>query len=362
MKNLENIYLLIQLLLIAIKQTFCYTPYLKSITTKQPLSSHASNNNQQQQPPSTNDNNIENNKSLLGPPTILNNLKVNESLRAHRTPSTTNKRIEFTITRVGHDPDIFILRNYVTIEECNTIIQTCDNSNDMMKQAETVSNENISTSRKNCLVSWLPPNPDEYPIVQSLMYDTANIFLKEDIKMHEDTCIEDLQVLKYDIDGEFVLHHDGEPRVLTVIYYLNGVAGTWFPLTRTGEDSQNDDPIIKNNINVNQIESEFYDVRNKSKLNLNKDPQNKDDAMKLTIGNNFIPGVDGLLLKSSSSSSNDDNHKNVIEINQGDAVAFYSYKTDGSGRINWRAIHSGTPTPDVKWIANHWFRRGPTTF
>ena len=31
--------------------------------------------------------------------------------------------------------------------------------------------------------------------------------------------VEDLQVLKYDVGGEFVLHHDGEPRILTVIYY-----------------------------------------------------------------------------------------------------------------------------------------------
>ena len=30
--------------------------------------------------------------------------------------------------------------------------------------------------------------------------------------------------------GEFVLHHDGEPRTLTIIYYLNGVGGTWLPL------------------------------------------------------------------------------------------------------------------------------------
>ena len=31
--------------------------------------------------------------------------------------------------------------------------------------------------------------------------------------------VEDLQVLRYDIGGEFVLHQDGQNRILTVIYY-----------------------------------------------------------------------------------------------------------------------------------------------
>jgi len=105
------------------------------------------------------------------------------------------------------------------------------------------------------------------------------------------------------------------------------------------------------------MESEFHNVRRKDNI---ANPQNKEEAMKLTLGNNFAPGKDGLLLKSKTNDSV--NVNNTIEINQGDAVAFYSYKTDGSGRINWRALHSGTPTSEVKWIANHWFRRGDTAF
>jgi len=49
----------------------------------------------------------------------------------------------------------------------------------------------------------------------------------------------------------------------------------------------------------------------------------------------------------------------VARIRRGDAVAFYNYKDDGSGRLDWRALHTGLPTTEedgVKWIANHWFR------
>ena len=91
---------------------------------------------------------------------MLNNLKINESIRACGTPSKTNKRMQFTITRVGYDPDMLTLRNYAIIEECDAIIETCNNSNDTMKQVETISNENVSTPRKIFLVSSSPPNPE----------------------------------------------------------------------------------------------------------------------------------------------------------------------------------------------------------
>jgi len=161
--------------------------------------------------------------SLLSSPKQLNNLKLNESLHAYRTSPLSRQKTDFTITRVAYNPDIFLLRNFVTREECNTIINQYTGK---MEQAETISNDNNQISRKNCSVSWLPPN-GEYPIVQSLMMDSANILIQEELKQCDGTGVEDLQVLKYDVDGEFVLHHDGEPRFLTVIYYLNGVAGTW---------------------------------------------------------------------------------------------------------------------------------------
>ena len=96
---------------------------------------------------------------------MLNNLTMNESLWAYRAPSVTSEQIEFTITRAGCDPDMLTLRNYATIEEWNSIIQTYDNRNDTMKQVEKIINANTSTLRKNGLVPLSPPNPDERPIV-----------------------------------------------------------------------------------------------------------------------------------------------------------------------------------------------------
>jgi hypothetical protein len=51
-----------------------------------------------------------------------------------------------------------------------------------------------------------------------------------DVKLAEPTGFKKVQILHYcDQGGQFVLHHDdndGVGRVLTVIYYQNGIAGT----------------------------------------------------------------------------------------------------------------------------------------
>jgi hypothetical protein len=52
--------------------------------------------------------------------------------------------------------------------------------------------------------------------------------------------VEDLQVLDYAPGGEYVFHHDGAPRVLTILYYLNGIGETWFPLADDDGDDDHD--------------------------------------------------------------------------------------------------------------------------
>ncbi len=126
---------------------------------------------------------------------------------------------------------------------------------------------------------------------------------------------------------------------------------------------------------MNQIEFEqdFMSIRKSN----NNDPQNKAQALKL--GHGFKPGEKGLLIKGNRNNNNgskedryyavaDDNdddetnNNNIVYINKGDAVAFYNYKNDGSGNLDWRALHTGLPTTEedgsIKWIANHWFRLG----
>lgn len=69
----------------------------------------------------------------------------------------------------------------------------------------------------------------------------ANLFLSSGVRSNPSASVEDLQVLRYGVGGEFVLHHDGDPRILTVVYYLNGVGGTWFPLARTSDAVEGED-------------------------------------------------------------------------------------------------------------------------
>ena len=186
-----------------------------------------------------------------------------------------------------------------------------------------------------------------YNIVSNLVASTTNIFLSQPILAHPSAGVEDLQVLEYGVGGEFVFHHDGEPRILTVIYYLNGVGGTWFPLASVDDnaDGINGKERVNNHHCVEQL-------------------KNKAQAMELI--KDLIPGNDGLLVKGGhgeqqqqqlQSSSSKDDH--VVWINKGDAIAFYNYLDDGSARLDWRSIHCGLPTTKedgAKWIANHWYR------
>jgi len=334
--------------------------------------------------PNNNDDNI---TDILGvgPPDPIRFLQLNQQIEAYRN-NQQNVPTNFTIERVSNTPDIFILRDFLSIEECDCIIYEAS-SNTNMTQAETVT-ENDHKSRKHCQVAWIPSssaggagtansnhdnviNPSTISLVSNLVSSTANIFLSSQIKQNPTTFVEDLQVLRYGLNGEFVLHHDGEPRVLTVIYYINGVANTWFPLASTATARNSSTSSFDDNIiNSKEIERGFEYIRNNHKYNLT--PQNKGQALKL--GEGFKPGTHGVLVKgigvgdndvkecnddSVNNGDNDNNH--IAYVKKGDAVAFYNYCIDGSEyKLDWRALHTGLPTTEVdggvKWIANHWFR------
>src|SRR5210317_1357342 len=166
--------------------------------------------------------------NLLGPPEPLKGLEVGQSVNAFRSVVVTSsnhdnnnnadgqhqeeeQRIGFTIERVANTPNIYVLRNFVTPFECEQI-QTLAKERGM-KTAETIT-KNDTKSRKNCSVAWLPSSgPDSSSIVSGLVASTANIFLSNSVKSHPTAGVEDLQVLKYDIGGEFVHHHDGDCRI-----------------------------------------------------------------------------------------------------------------------------------------------------
>ena len=243
-------------------------------------------------------------KGTLGPPEPLASLSVGSRIQAFRPSALGHERHDFEIERVAMDPPIFLLRNVLTDDECHYLIDTSTN----MSPAETVTPLDFS-SRKRCRVAWLSNQ-----WTQSLAWSLGDLFFSAAAKSHRGSGVEDLQVLEYEPGGEFILHHDGTPRVLTILYYLNGVGETWFPLA--------------DNVEHGTIT-----------------PRNKDAALRLCRH-----GTDqGITVGG-----------NGLSIRPGDAVAFYNYVDDGSGEINWKAIHAGLPVQNDtnKWVANHWFHHG----
>ena len=307
----------------------------------------------------------------VGPPDTLRDLKIGDILHASRIRNDENTQetnTDFTIERVGYTPDIFCLRNILSPSECIQIQNMAKDSG--MTRAETITENDVS-SRKNCTVAWIPsstglgsasvlgsesgavPN-----LLQNLIDIVSNVCLSQEIMMDKHVSVEDLQVLEYGIGGEFVLHHDGDLRIMTVIYYMNGVGGTYFPLARTSNDERDDpmlDPSSDIQMNEQEMEYNFFKTR--------REPENK--SYKMDFGN-VQPGNHGLLLygaKSFVKEGKDNvsipNNEHIAKIHQGDAVVFYNYREDGSTRLDWRSLHCGFPVSEedgTKWIANHWFR------
>ncbi len=178
--------------------------------------------------------------NAIGVPESIKHLNIGQSLHAFRrnVAISSNKEdiqsmssiYNFTIERVATSPDIFLLRKFLSIYECDAIINYVssggdDDNNTMMTKAETIT-QNDFASRKHCQVAWLPSSSSNETlpsyvsnIISNLVSSTANILLSKQVLSHPSASVEDLQVVKYDLGGEFVLHHDGEPRILTVIYY-----------------------------------------------------------------------------------------------------------------------------------------------
>jgi hypothetical protein len=192
--------------------------------------------------------------------------------------------------------------------------------------------------QNHCRVAWNKINQND-----GITRAMARIFLSPNVLSHPRSGVEDLQVLEYQQGGEFILHHDGVPRVLTIIYYLNGIAGTWFPLA----DADGDDKNKKDD-----------DEATLSSTTTSSPPLNKGQALDLCEP--LEPGQNGVLVVGASSPpSHHTDSAHRVAVHPGDALAFFNYCPDG--RINWKAIHAGLPVEegdDAKWIANHWFQFG----
>lgn len=238
---------------------------------------------------------------------LLQQLECGDSIIGYRI--TEKGRHNVTVERVASSPPIFVLRDFVTDYECNAI----QSSVTTMDSAQTASGLKEEVTRKNSFVAWLG-NDEASGLIGRLADAGRRLML-----LPGPFGVEDMQVVRYGSSGEYKLHHDGNDRILTVLYYLNGEGETWFPLARTGDED----------------------------ISTKRPPQTRQEA--LYRAKELHPGVDGILVSASSPARTNSS----VPVNRGDAVAFFSYL---NGSMDWNAVHSGLPARSDKIVANHFFR------
>jgi len=137
--------------------------------------------------------------TVLGLPPWLQDLPKGDCLYIYR------QHIEhaYSIERLSTSPPIFILRNFLTPNECHDIQQQVLGKHS--EQAQTFHNQG-TTARPNSSVVWLESCDD-------IAEDVARTCLS----LKQGAWVESLQVLRYTLSGEYVLHHDGHERVLTAL-------------------------------------------------------------------------------------------------------------------------------------------------
>lgn len=297
---------------------------------------------------STSDSDVRTSIPAAGIPPELENLALFEYLDCDGgdTPTASESDKRRRVQRVSIDPPVFILKNAVAPEECRYIRTVAASMASQMEEGKTASEDDgYEDPRKHSKVGWLA---NDQPEIEAVARRGHGIFLNG-MPFHATRGIEPLQVVHYHSEGgEYVNHHDGNGRLLTVLYYLNGVGATWFPLagSKAKQEGGND--------------NEIRDLLEARRASADKSP-----------------GQSGVLVTCRTEENENENNGIVARVNEGDAVAFYSYKVDGS--MNWKAFHSGLPvTKDDlsvsldnndnngnenkggKWIANHFYHFVPS--
>ena len=253
------------------------------------------------------------------------------------------------VQRVSIDPPVFILKNALAPDECRYIRNVAASMEDQMEEGKTVSDESgYEKPRKHSRIGWLD---NDHPAIEAIARRAHGVFFNG-MPFHATRGIEPLQVVHYHSEGgEYVNHHDGNDRLLTVLYYLNGVGATWFPLA--GSNTKQEE---------GGRDNEIRDLLEARSTCVDKSP-----------------GQNGVLLACRKDGYEDENGNDgiIARVKEGDAVAFYSYRVDGS--MNWKAFHSGLPVTQEdlllnrdnenndgnesnggKWIANHFYHFVPS--
>jgi hypothetical protein len=288
--------------------------------------------------------------SLIAPPEKLRTLKTLDE-EFHPLPDAP-----ILIKRISFQPEMFVVKNLLPFEaDRKSLIERAISSE--MREASTKSG--IVSHRTDCYVASLNcedssniSEDEGEQVVSFLEQFLAYLFISS--PSSDKIKAEPMQILCYEPNGKYDFHHDGYQRIFTVITYLNGVAGTWFPYAVTTASATQED------------EEEATPQMTLSGEGMAVDKQ---------------PGKDGVLVigkmdhKYTNKAERDNRH--VVQIEPGDAIVFYNYQwadkeevrgnldvhhsksTTDSGEcaltMNWRSLHCGLPASQEKWIATKWF-------
>ena len=366
-KTFASLLLLLQLISCCLGLNVKYFPFA---STKRPSTLSRSSKrftvggNALSCPPQTTQYKIFQQDHPLSPPRRLSNLPL------HTTMNPIKSLPHIKIKRIATNPDAFLLSNFLSLpEEQVSLIMGAVRQG--MEYAGTTSGD-VVKQRKNSYISWISPCEEEIhnddkeisgdhqsrKIARYMTELSSFLFVPDHFKDEKITewtyNAEPVQTVRYGSGGKYDVHHDGYNRFITVLTYLNGVAGTWFPYAI---------------IDPNEHELEELGLEDESIPDMTMD----------TVATDKVPGRDGILIVGVEGANDYENHDaHVVKVQPGDAIVFYSYdwietdkgidqreKGDCDSKdlppptgpfMNWRSIHSGQETDREKWIATNWFR------
>ncbi len=299
----------------------------------------------------------------LGPPNSLHKLHIHDEYTIHNHPFFSNDKDKdkdnnkIIIRRLSKEPDIFLLENFLHSDTIRSIL--IQGALEKGLKIAGTKNSNDGSIRKNSYLTWIEKvdsksysddnyddNHDEVGYIANCMTQfVAETFIHETLlnqrhpnsnisssaSIHNDyITLEDLQIAKYDKGGCFHEHHDGFGRFLTVLTYLNGVGGTFFPYAKTTDDDDDD---------IGDINTGLQLLQTRSGL--------------------LVVGTEGLESYYSNNIDDNDNTRNkvdpanIVPIKAGDAIVFYNYNI---GDRDLRSVHESLTVPCEKWIATNWVR------
>jgi len=149
------------------------------------------------------------------------------------------------VTVSSTTPRVMTVDNFLSAEECNELIQAAKGKmapSTVSSQGE--SGKSFREQSRTSSTAWMPPHSHS---LAKKLYDRVSDLVGIPFGKHKHVVVEDLQVLRYEVDQHYHTHHDyfdpkmhhgflqgdGRNRFITVLFYLSDVdegGETCFPM------------------------------------------------------------------------------------------------------------------------------------